>query len=740
MHTSSYALKAKPPMEFTTFLRTLFKYRYSLILIPIITVAVAYFLVMGLPDTYVSRSRLATGLVDETNASVNGNKMSEAETNQRFGNIIQMTTLKKVVNQVSYQLFLHDISTDSPYHKPGKLYEKLSPKDKAALLSEVNRRYSQKQDLNLNNKEDREFLKLLESMKYDQESLEKKLLVYRINNSDYIDMQYESESPALSAAVLNNLAKELINHYSITLVESNTKAVEFMDSLVKQKQAVLSSKMANLQNYNVNNGIVDVDEEANSILGQISELKAQKQEAQKAYTSSSISLKNLNDRYLEKSKTYGQVSVSQINQQIAALRKSINIANEEYIQNNNNPAYKGRLDSLRNLLNKKIEQVADRGIYRLETEKQDLEAKTLPHEAMAGAERGNVNGLNQRINALTRRFQTLVPNHSKLKVLQDEIDLAGKELLDASKKYEEIAMDASGTIKLRQIEAANPGEKVPSKKLLLILLSGITSFTLCLVVIFAIFFFDNSISDPELLANKTAAPVYGFLGYVPGAKQLSDLWKSGPTDDTIRSLKNQLRSISFEIDNTAGVKKTIVITSLQEMEGKTFLAMNLAEAYKLINKKILLIDGNFDNPSITNTVTPNLFIEDLLKQKETDIDQLEAADFMVAGNRGGDKSIFEVQSEAAIISRLELLRAKFDIIIIDTPALGGHKAKEWISLSDKFIAVFESGRSIPRQSKIEMEYLAQEHTKFLGWILNKYAVNSYSKESRAKFPKKSKLV
>ncbi len=727
-------------MEFTTFLRTLFKYRFSLILIPIITVAVAYFLVMGLPDTYVSRSRLATGLVDETNASVNGNKMSEAETNQRFGNIIQMTTLKKVVNQVSYQLFLHDLSTDSPYHKPGKLYEKLTPAEKATLRSEVSRRYNQKLDLNLNNKEDREFLKLLESMKYDQESLEKKLLVYRINNSDYIDMQYESESPALSAAVLNNLAKELIDHYSITLLESNTRALAFMDSLVKQKQTVLSSKMANLQNYNVSNGVVNVDEEANSILGEISDLEAQKQAAQKAYTSSSISLKNLNDRYSEKSKTYSEVSVSQLNQQIAALRKSINLANEEYIQNSNNPAYKERLDSLRNLLDKKIEQVADRGNYRLETEKQDFEAKTLPHEAEAGAERGNVAGLTQRINALTRRFQTLVPNHSKLKVLQDDIDLAGKELLDASKKYEEIAMDASGTIKLRQIEVANPGELVPSKKALLVLLAGLTSFMLCLVVVFAIFFFDNSISDPELLANKTGAPVYGFLGYVPGAKYLSDLWKTGSTDDGIRNLKNQLRSISFEIDNTPGVKKTIVITSLQQAEGKTFLAMNLAEAYKLINKKVLLIDGNFDDPDITNTLTPNLFIEDLLTQKETGIDQLEAADFVVAGSRGGDKSIFEVQNEAAIIARLELLKAKFDIIIIDTPALGGHKAKEWISLADKFIAVFESGRSIPKQSKIEVDYLAQENNKFLGWILNKYADNSYSKDSRAKFPKKSKLA
>jgi len=242
------------------------------------------------------------------------------------------------------------------------------------------------------------------------------------------------------------------------------------------------------------------------------------------------------------------------------------------------------------------------------------------------------------------------------------------------------------------------------------------------------------------LANKTAAPVYGFLGYLPGTKHLSELWSPSPTEDKIRNLKNQLRSISFEIDNASGVKKTIVVTSLHEMEGKTFLAMNLAEAYKLINKKVLLIDGNFDNPTITSTLKPTLFIEDLLKQEEADIHKLEVTDSIVAGNRGGDKSIFEVQSETAIISRLELLKAKFDIIIIDTPALGGHKAKEWISLSDRFIAVFESGRSIPRQSKIEVDYLAQENTKFLGWILNKYVDDSYTKESRAKFPQKSTLV
>jgi succinoglycan biosynthesis transport protein ExoP len=48
--------------EFLQFLRLLQRNKITLILVPLITVIITYFLVRRLPDTFVSRARIATGL------------------------------------------------------------------------------------------------------------------------------------------------------------------------------------------------------------------------------------------------------------------------------------------------------------------------------------------------------------------------------------------------------------------------------------------------------------------------------------------------------------------------------------------------------------------------------------------------------------------------------------------------------------------------------------------------------
>ena len=51
-------------MELSSFFSLLRKYIYILIIIPLVTVIVAYFLVKNLSDEYVSTTQIATGIVD----------------------------------------------------------------------------------------------------------------------------------------------------------------------------------------------------------------------------------------------------------------------------------------------------------------------------------------------------------------------------------------------------------------------------------------------------------------------------------------------------------------------------------------------------------------------------------------------------------------------------------------------------------------------------------------------------
>lgn len=127
----------------------------------------------------------------------------------------------------------------------------------------------------------------------------------------------------------------------------------------------------------------------------------------------------------------------------------------------------------------------------------------------------------------------------------------------------------------------------------------------------------------------------------------------------------------------------------------------------MINKRVLLIDGNFDNPHISEIVNPDLYLEDyLLSKQDTDTIEELNKQFVVMGNKGEDVSLLEISNNATIQSKLQHLRASFDIILIEIHSLDVfNKAREWMSFSDKVIPVFTSGQNITEAKKKKLNIL-----------------------------------
>ena len=109
-------------MELQKFLLLLYKRKFILIIVPMIAVFITYFLVRKLPDTYKSRSRISTGLVDQSKQFLEKNQgQDENKVSQQFSNLIEMIKLKRIFDQLSYQLIVHDLTSDKPFRKPSKL-------------------------------------------------------------------------------------------------------------------------------------------------------------------------------------------------------------------------------------------------------------------------------------------------------------------------------------------------------------------------------------------------------------------------------------------------------------------------------------------------------------------------------------------------------------------------------------------------------------------------------------------
>ncbi len=716
-------------MELQKFLLLLYKRKYILVIVPMIAVFITYFLVRKLPDTFKSRSRISTGLVDQSQQFLEKNSgQDENKASQQFSNLIEMNRLKRNFDQVSFHLMVHDLTSNKPFRPQSKLLKEIGPDARAHALEVFKAHIASKQPLSLFDKDQFGINQLLISMGYDEATLQKKIFIYRVNNSDFIDFEYESENPFLSAFVINTLIDEFIDFYSNYIKGNQEKAVNFLDMLMKKKFDSLSAKTRLLRDYKIRNRVLNLNEQAKSLYTQIADFESRLQVAKKDVESFEGAIKGIDQKFSPQDRRYLESVVVDINQSVLATRERLRVVTNDLVKSNFDPRIKQKQDSLKALLEQQVLQSTDRLLVSPLANKQLLVQQRFNLEIALDQSRSSIIPLTDELRRLNEKFDMLVPHEALIQNYEGLVDVAGKEARDIQNRFNQTSLESSMTVQLRQIEMAMPGPAEPSKKLILVALAGIISFIFCLAALFVIFYLDDSIQNATDLANKTNLAVLAYLPYINTSMlDLTNLWKNGEGNKVTIAFKNLLRSLRFEIEREMGHKKQLVITSLADGEGKTLISLGLAYAYSMVNKRVLVIDGNFDQPTITATTGTNCYLEDYLKNRIT-LSEIIKEGREVLGNRGGDTSIFEFCDESIVKPKLAFLRDVFDIIIIEAPAMDKlNKSREWIVLADKVVAIFAAGSTIKNGKKQSIEYLNDLGDSFAGWALNKLIINRLNK-------------
>jgi succinoglycan biosynthesis transport protein ExoP len=709
-------------MEFVSFLKVLWKHKNLLIIIPLVTIIISYFLVKNLADKYVSKSQIATGIIDESRHLLDKESNSAAQAqqiNQSFSNLIEIMKLKKLINQVSYQLILHDLTSPTPFKPYSKLFLSMNAGAKKHAIELFKGKFQRMEPLDYYNKDENGLNELMRSMKYDERNLREDLLIVRDEDSDFISVSCESPNPQLSAFVVNVLCREFINYYTHTIRQNETDAVTFLANLMDEKREALNRKTAQLQQYKIANGVLNLEEQSKGIFDQIMIYNDRKQQAEKDVASYNGALNNIDNKFDPKDRNYIEATLNKYNTAVVGTQEQLHLLTDKYVRSNFAPQYKAQIDSLTKQLTQQINLTSDKYLTNPLASKDALVTQKLTLEVSRDLAKYSIVAINSALNQLNAKFNRLVPFDATVKTYNFELEIASKEYLEVLNKYNETNLKSTFSIKLRQVDYATPDAAEPSKKMLLIILSGFAAFAFCVITLFVIYFFDDTIKQPAELVNQTNLPSLGYLNEVTGGSlDLKKLWDVEHREK-MKHFKELIRSIRFEVDQELKGDKVLAITSLAHHEGKTVLAISLAYSYAMINKKVLLIDGNFGNPTITNTAQPRLYIEDYFKNNPDNYEAFSGAT-TVLGNHGGDVTLLEVSDEKFIRSRFNELKTKYDIIIIETPALSTlNKSKEWILFANKTIAVFEANKGVKKSQRNDLNYLRNLNEKFAGWILNK---------------------
>lgn len=707
-------------MEISKFLHLLNRRKLILVIVPVITVIITYLLVRNMPDQFNSRSRIATGMVDPSQQLIGGQDAQESKIAQQFGNIIQMMMLKKTLDQVSYQLILHDLTSDKPFREPSKQLSTLDKDGRQKAIADFQQHYKEQSELFQDNPTQKALYKLLKSMRYDDGSINDKLTIYREGSSDYISIEFQSENPELSAYVVNTITSEFISYYNNVVKGNQQKTLNFLQHLLGEKKAKMDSFMAALKSYKIGNHVLNLNEQAKALYGQISDFETRRGVAEQDIVAYTAAIKSVDDRFQPGDRKYMEESLSKINQSITETRDLLYKTNDAYVKNNFDPVYKKKMDSLRGILSTQISESADKNILSPLQSKHDLVTQKLQMEMQQALAKNSVTSIQAELNRLNQKFDALVPHEAEVQTFENNIDVSSREYLEILTKFNQVSLQSGTTVQLRQIEPAVPGTALPSKKMLLVILSGMISFLFCLFVLFILFYLDHSIQNPKELANATESPVLGYLPALQGSSiDLKQVWTTDQNDGPWQQYKDLLRSIRYEIDRERKNGKIVVLTSMKSGEGKTFFATSLAYAYAMANKKVILIDGNLSNPSVTSTSHTTAFLEDYLTSQRSNISFGDGR-IAILGNHNHDRSPFELADEAAIQDSLHALTTQADIILIDTADLAKmNKSKEWQGFADAIVAVFEANQTLNENMKQHIAYLKRPGGKFAGWLMNK---------------------
>jgi succinoglycan biosynthesis transport protein ExoP len=708
-------------MEFSNFFKVIKKHKFTLILVPVFAVIVAYFLVRNQPDVYSSQAKLATGIVDQTK-SILGDvaNLQESKVNQEFSNLIEMLKSKRILDQISYKLIIHDLSSNKPYRKPSALMNQLNASARQHALTVYQELYRKRQALSLFNADQNGLHKLLESMKYDDQSLLKTLLVYRVQNSDYINVQFDSDGAELSAFVVNSICTEFVNYYSLLVKENQRKAVDFLRNLLQTKEDTLNAKMLALKQYKIRNHVLNLNEKAKSLYGQMADFETRREEAERSSIATESAIASIDKKFDPADRRYVESVQVNVAQKMLSARAQLQAASDAYVQSNFDPRLKRRMDSLNTVVTELLGNLSDKYILSPLSTKKDLVDQKLQLQIQNQLAKNSSGAINKELNRLNSKFDALVPHEAATQALESAINIASQEYLEVLQKYNQASMESNFSTELRVIETAEPGIAQPSKKMLLVIISGVVSFIFCLAVLFILFFFDNSIKNARELADATKLPVLGHVDMLNNKEiDLKEIWYDHKTTGETRRLRDLIQSLRYELETEMGDKQVLLINSLDAEVGKSFIAVNLAYAYASVNKKVLIIDGNFDDPGITKFTKTNFYLEDLLP-RVLDKSFVESEQMIrIIGNKGGNYSLLEIGGGQIVTDKITALKTMFDVIIIEASALDTlNRSKEWVQYADKILTVFEAGNSISEKYKSYIQYLKQQDGKFMGWAIN----------------------
>ncbi|MDP4267187.1 MAG: polysaccharide biosynthesis tyrosine autokinase [Bacteroidota bacterium] len=474
------------------------------------------------------------------------------------------------------------------------------------------------------------------------------------SESNIIQVACVSNDELKVIEMVNTLADQYI---SSNLEDKNQKAIntiDFINSQLNEINDSLLSDETRLQNFRTSNNITDLSTESNIILNKLTTYDNDKNQALmklRYYNYILDILQNnkefkdiiapsvmeipeisLNNLVSELNKLYAEKSALSLT---STSKNPYNNALELQIQ----ITKKTLLENIRNTIN--VTNLA------IKSKEGDIEKVMGDIHKLPKTERDLI-GLKRKFNINDQIYTFLLQKRAEAAISKAS-NMPDNQVINYA----------------REAKIIYPNKKIPY---LFALLLG---FLLPILFIEIRNALNNTIKDKKDIEKITNIPVLGIIGHSNFNTDL--VVTQYPKSILTESFKSLKANLQFFSPNSKS--KLLVITSSIRGEGKSFFCANIASTFAVSNKKVIIIGCDLRLPKmqqIFNLSNEKGLTDYLIDKCSLDdiIIQTEIENLTVITSGPIPPNAIELIDNDKMKNLIELLRSKYDYIIIDTPPIG----------------------------------------------------------------------
>jgi len=549
-------------------------------------------------------------------------------------------------------------------------------------------------------------------------------LVIKSELPNILNVQYVSSDEQLVSEVSKLLADTYLK-YSLQESQSNVnQAIEFVNKQTKSTETRVKDLQNQLRKLQVENNVIEPAQRYQELTSQVASLRQQRTETR-------LQLEELVARYQDLEKELAQKR---------GERASSSLLNQ-------NARYQKILDQIQAL----DVEIAQKSAVYLEEHPAIItlkEKKALLLPLLAGEEIRVQRELQTQIRALSVRDQFLYDQIQTLNQdikytvtlsrnydnIQQQLQIANSGLAQYTAKQQALEIEKSQKqqpwvlIDQKLTSVSQPATTSDSSQRNLAI-NGALGLLLGIGAALVVDKLNNIFYSAQELKNHTKLPL---LGIVPFQKEL----KLAPQTHLSRRLQQTNRASLFEIFHSLYSNimllgaddriSSLVISSATQDEGKSTVAVQLAQTAAALGQRVLLVDANLRCPSLhhrlgilniqglTDAITQDVDWRNIIERSPID----ENLYVMTAGPIPPDS--VRLLASQKMQHLMEELQANFDLVIYDTPPLLGFADAQLLAPNSNGM-VLVAGLSSLKRSVLNqaLEKIQISNTPLLGMVANK---------------------